>query len=214
MPQALEAEGLGCTLGNRRLFASLGFGLDDGQWLMLTGSNGSGKSTLLRILAGLVLPTAGEVRWQGRPRRPGDAHWHACVVYQGHAAGWKELLTTRENLEMQSRLDLPRATTGERRQAVEHAIARVGLQRQRNLPFGRLSAGQRRRVGLARLVLSRRPLWLLDEPTTALDVDGRQLFADILDAHLGAGGSAVVATHLDFPAAAPARPLRLDEAAR
>lgn len=206
---ALAATGLGCTLGNRRLFAELGFALDAGRWLMLTGANGSGKSTLLRILAGLVAPTQGEVHWQGQPRRAGDPAWNAVFVYQGHAAGWKDQLTARENLETQAWLDL-----GDRRratEAVDAAIAEVGLQRQRNLPFARLSAGQRRRLGLARLALAPRPLWLLDEPTTALDTEGQALFAGLLDRHLARGGCAVVATHLDFPTSSPSVPLRLGQ---
>lgn len=206
---ALQVDGLGCTLGNRELFASLTFSLDDGHWLMLTGANGSGKSTLLRILAGLVMPIGGTIRWRGEVRRRGDPEWNGRFAYQGHSAGWKELLTARENLAMQARLDRPDAPGRELTDAADRAIARVGLVRQRNLPFGRLSAGQRRRLGLARLAMSARPLWLLDEPTTALDTDGQQLFAGLLDEHLGAGGCAVVATHLDFPTRSPSIPLRL-----
>ncbi|HWS74335.1 MAG TPA: heme ABC exporter ATP-binding protein CcmA [Quisquiliibacterium sp.] len=209
---ALQAIDLGCTLGNRRLFGGLNFAVDPGRWLMLTGANGSGKSTLLRIVAGLVVPTAGEIRWQGLARRAGEPRWHASFVYQGHSAGWKEQLTTRENLEMQAWLDLagrPRSDTGA---AVDAAIERVGLVRQRRLPFARLSAGQRRRLGLARLALVARPLWLLDEPTTALDTDGQRLFAELLDRHLAGGGCAVVATHLEFPTASPSLPLHLGPA--
>ena len=204
---ALEAIDLGCTLGHRRLFANLGFTLEAGRWLMLTGTNGAGKSTLLRILAGLIRPDSGEIRWQGHPRRAGDPHWNACLLYQGHATGWKEALSTQENLELQAWLDLadPRGLAS----AVESAIARVGLQRQRRLPFGRLSAGQRRRLGLARLALAPRPLWLLDEPTTALDTDGQALFAALLEEHLERGGCAVVATHLVVPTRAAPHPLRL-----
>lgn len=209
--RALEASGLACTLGSRRLFASLGFAVGAGQWLMLTGSNGSGKSTLLRILAGLVMPSAGEIRWRGDVRRAADPGWHANFVYQGHATGWKELLTARENLLMQAWLDLPSVDAAQREIVVDRAITRVGLTRQRNLPFARLSAGQRRRVGLARLALSTRALWLLDEPTTALDTDGQRLFAELLDAHLNTGGTAVVATHLDFPTSSEALSLRLGE---
>lgn len=209
---ALQAEALGCTLGNRELFADLAFTLADGHWLMLTGTNGSGKSTLLRILAGLVLPTSGTVRWRGVLRRQGDPGWNAQLAYQGHASGWKELLTARENLALQARLDRPDASDRELSDSAERAIARVGLVRQRNLPFGRLSAGQRRRLGLARLAMSMRPLWLLDEPTTALDTDGQRLFAGLLDEHLGEGGCAVIATHLDFPTRSPSIPLRLGRA--
>ena len=206
---ALAARALACTLGNRALFASLGFELPEGRWMMLTGVNGSGKSTLLRIVAGLVAPASGEILWRGQARRTSDPRWNAQFTYQGHATGWKDLLTVRENLALQASLDLPSSPAAELAGAIDRAVTRVGLGRQRNLPFVRLSAGQRRRVGLARLAMSTRTLWLLDEPTTALDTDGQRLFAELLDAHLGRGGCAVVATHLDFPTRAPAIPLRL-----
>lgn len=208
----LEGRALACTLGTRRLFQSLDFTLSPGQWIMLTGANGAGKSTLLRIIAGLVAPTGGQVLWQGEARDARDPAWHARVVYQGHANGWKEQLSARENLLMQARLDLPAESPAQREAAADAAIERVGLTRQRRLAFVRLSAGQRRRLGLARLALSRRPLWLLDEPTTALDTDGQKLFAGLLDEQAGRGGCALVATHLDFPTASPSRPLRLGEA--
>ena len=209
----LQASGLACTLGTRRLFTSLDFTLASGQWLMLTGANGAGKSTLLRIVSGLLAPSAGEIRWRGEVRDPHAPRWHSAFVYQGHSTGWKEQLSARENLSMQAWLDLGQAPLAERDAAADRAIERVGLVRQRNLPFARLSAGQRRRLGLARLPFSKRPLWLLDEPTTALDTAGQKLFAGLLDEHLGRGGCAIVATHLDFPTASPARPLRLGEPA-
>lgn len=205
----LQADALACTVGHRTLFAGLDFALDTGQWLMLTGPNGSGKSTLLRLLAGLATPAAGEVRWAGRPRRAADPAWHAMVLYQGHATGFKEQFTASENLAMQAALDLADPGAGRLADAVVAALERVGLTRQRNLPFARLSAGQRRRLGLARLALAGRPLWLLDEPTTALDADGQRLFAGLLDDYLAAGGCAVVATHLAFPTARAPLPLRL-----
>lgn len=205
----LQARALGCTMGHRKLFEALHFTIDAGQWLMLAGPNGSGKSTLLRILAGLMSPESGEVWWQGAPRKAGDPLWNASVLYQGHANGWKEQLSTAENLAMQAGLDQGAGTSGASMQAIDSALERVGLARQRRLAFARLSAGQRRRLGLARLVLIRRPLWLLDEPTTALDTDGQQLFGEVLDAHLDAGGCAVIATHLPFPAAREPQALRL-----
>ena len=208
----LSCRGLACTMGNRTLFTDLDLDLPASQWLMLTGDNGSGKSTLLRIIAGLIRPSAGDVRWQDRPRRAGDPDWHSVVLYQGHASGWKDTLTARENLLQQAWLDLGAA--GDHEPAVDAALDRVGLGRQRHLPFLRLSAGQRRRVGLARLVLGRRPLWLLDEPNTALDTDGQVLFAHLLDQHLVAGGCAVVATHLEVPSQRDARVIRLQAPAR
>lgn len=210
----LQASELACTLGYRTLFTDLGFTVDAGQWLMLTGTNGSGKSTLLRLVAGLVAPTAGTLRWRGEPRSATDPRWHASIVYQGHAFGWKDQLSTAENLAMQAALDMGVGHPSTGASSVASALERVGLARQRRLAFARLSAGQRRRLGLARLVLVRRPLWLLDEPTTALDTDGQRLFAGLLDAYLGEGGCALIATHLEFPTAMPAVHLRLGEAAR
>jgi heme exporter protein A len=209
----LQARALGCTMGHRRLFERLDFSLAAGQWLMLAGPNGSGKSTLLRILAGLSSPDSGDVLWQDQPRRRGDPLWHATLLYQGHANGWKEQLGTRENLAMQAALDFGPGGLGSTGREIDSALARVGLARQHRLPFARLSAGQRRRLGLARLALVRRPLWLLDEPTTALDSDGQQLFGELLDAHLDTGGCAVIATHLPFPAAREPQALRLGERA-
>ena len=208
----LACLGLACTLGTRRLFTDLEFSVESGQWLMLTGDNGSGKSTLLRIIAGLIRPDAGAVHWQGAPRKAGDPAWNAAMLYQGHATGWKELLTARENLQQQAWLDLGPDT--DHAAGVEAALDRVGLGRQRDLPFMRLSAGQRRRVGLARLAFAQRPLWLLDEPNTALDTAGQALFADLLDTHLAGGGCAVVATHLEVPSQRDARVLRLQAPAR
>jgi len=206
----LAATGLACSLGNRTLFQGLDLAAAPGQWLALTGENGAGKSTLLRILAGLLRPVAGTLTWQGAPVRAGDPAWHAQLLYQGHASGWKELLSAEENLAQQAELDLAALDAAERRRRVDAALTRAGIARQRRLPFARLSAGQRRRVALARLALGPRPLWLLDEPNTALDADGQTLFAALLDEHLAAGGCAVVASHLPVPARHAGIGLRLD----
>ncbi|MBU6272765.1 MAG: cytochrome c biogenesis heme-transporting ATPase CcmA [Betaproteobacteria bacterium] len=210
----LSAEGLVCSLGNRTLFNGLSLAVSPGQWLALTGENGAGKSTLLRILAGLLRPAAGTLHWQGRPMRAGDPDWHAQVLYQGHASGWKDLLSAQENLAQQAELDLAGLGSAQRRQRVDAALTRAGIARQRRLSFARLSAGQRRRVALARLALGPRPLWLLDEPNTALDADGQTLFAALLDEHLAAGGCAVVASHLPVPARHAGIGLRLEGAPR
>ena len=205
----LVASGLACTLGARRLFAGLDFSLEGGGWLELVGDNGSGKSTLLRIVAGLIAPQDGRLSWAGQPVRRGDPAWHACLLYQGHASGWKDAFGARENLLLQSLLDLPGVDAAERERRIDAALDRAGIARQRHLPYARLSAGQRRRIALARLALADRPLWLLDEPNTALDAQGQALFAELLDAHLAAGGCAIVATHLPVPAMGPRATLRL-----
>ncbi len=204
----LETRALACVAGYRPLFASLDLRIASGQWTMLVGANGSGKSTLLRTIAGLARPAAGEIRWRGTPRRVNDAEWRAQCVYQGHAAGWKDAFDVRENLSMQLALDGLQPGAG----AVDAAIDRVGLTRQAKLPFARLSAGQRRRVSLARLSCSHgRALWLLDEPGTALDADGLRLLGALIDAHLHEGGLALVATHQPLPCAETPTRLSLDD---
>lgn len=201
----LAVEGLACAAGIRTLFEGIGFVLGPGQWIRLGGPNGCGKSTLLRALAGLGRPTAGTIRWRGEPVGDARQRWHAAFTYQGHLAGCKDSLDAAENLRWQLALDGEPAAPPRLREL----LARVGLERQARIDYRRLSAGQRRRLGLARLVASRRPLWLLDEPTTALDAAGQALFGEILEAHLQAGGLAICATHLELPVAIPAIRLEL-----
>lgn len=201
----LEVEGLACAAGIRNLFEGIGFTLEPGQWIRLGGPNGCGKSTLLRALAGLGRPTAGTVRWRGTPTSQARGQWHAAMAYQGHLPGCKDSLGAAENLRWQLALDGEPASPGRLREL----LGRVGLERQARLAYQRLSAGQRRRLGLARLVAIERPVWLLDEPTTALDAAGQALFGEILDAHLRGGGLAICATHLDLPVASAAIRLEL-----
>ena len=204
----LETRALACAAGYRTLFASLDLRIDPGNWTMLVGANGSGKTTLLRTIAGLARPIAGEILWHGAPRRVDDAEWRAQSVYQGHASGWKDAFDVRENLSMQLALDGLRVSPD----TIDAAIERVGLARQSKLPFARLSAGQRRRVSLARLSCSQgRALWLIDEPGTALDVDGLQLLGALIDTHLHEGGLALVATHQALPCAETPSRLSLDD---
>ena len=190
----LRVEQLCCARGPRELFRDLSFSADAGDAVIITGPNGSGKTTLLRALAGLTSPIAGSVRW-----KEGDAAGQRA--YLGHAAGWKESLSVTENLRLAWQLDAESAANGE--SALAAALARVGLERQRNLPVARLSQGQKKRLHLARLSRSTRPLWLLDEPGAALDDHGIALLADVVAAHLRQGGVAAIATHqpLDIAAA-------------
>ncbi len=206
--EGLETRALACAAGWRTLFSALDLRIVPGQWTMLVGANGSGKSTLLRTIAGLARPLAGQVLWRGALRRIDDAEWRAQCVYQGHAPGWKDAFDVRENLSMQLALDgLPIGAD-----LLDDAIERVGLARQAKLPFGRLSAGQRRRVSLARLSCSHaRKLWLLDEPGTALDADALRLLGALIDEHLRDDGLALVATHQPLPCAATPTRLSLDD---
>ena len=178
----LSLSSVACAAGRRTLFEGLSIELVPGQWAALRGHNGSGKSTLLRCVAGLSQALKGEIKTQGR------------MLYQSHFAGWKESFTPLENLAWQAQLE-----GGASSMSIHKALTRVGLAEQANLGFTRLSAGQKRRVSLARLLLSPSPIWLLDEPSTALDQQGQSLFGDILGEHLSQGGIGLVATHLEFP---------------
>lgn len=193
----LTIDTLSCAAGYRLLFKDLSFSIDQGQWIKLTGPNGSGKTTLLRAIAGLVRPVSGSVYWRGRRREVGDPDWHAQMLYQGHSAGWKDGLGARDNLALQRALDSGIACAPDGDASVLDALLeRCGLAGRGALPYARLSAGQRRRLSLARLAGSQHHLWLLDEPGTALDAQGQALFEKILSEHLRRGGCAVIATHL------------------
>ena len=196
----LEAQDLAARRGDATLFAGVSFGLAPGHALVVTGANGSGKTTLLRIAAGLTQPVQGSVRWQGSVVHPFDAALRSAALFIGHAPALKDELTAEENLASLAVLHGAAAD----RSATREALAAWSLSRQRALPARVLSQGQRRRVGLARLKLARRPLWLLDEPATALDTAGVAELQRTLADHLARGGIAVIATHqeLALPAAA------------
>lgn len=187
---AFAAHDLTCIRGERLLFAGLSFAVSPGRMLVLRGPNGSGKTSLLRLCAGLLPAAQGHLAWQGQ--RVEDAHGLARhLAWLGHAEALKPALTVRENLSFWARFA---GQAG----AVDAALAALDLVALADLPARFLSAGQRRRVALARLVAADRKLWLLDEPTTALDSAAVALFAALLRAHLSAGGLAIAATHLDF----------------
>lgn len=194
----LEAHDLAARRGTARLFSGLGLRVGAGEALVVTGANGRGKTTLLRMLAGLTLPEAGEIRLDGTRVAPASPALRSAVAFVGHAPALKDELSARENLA--SLAALSGETVGDA--ALDAALDRVALGRRASLPARALSQGQRRRVGLARLALSRRRAWVLDEPATALDAEGVGLLESLLAGHLDAGGLAVVATHA--PIALPA----------
>ena len=200
----LEARNLACSRGAARLFRDVSFEATAGEWVALRGPNGSGKTTLLRCLAGLAHADAGEAIWNGVATAREREAFRAHLLYAGHLPGIKDDLSAEENL--QSSLALRGVATDEG--AMREALATVGLAARRKLPARKLSAGQRRRIGLARLSLDPAPLWMLDEPLTALDDEGQALFERLLARHLAQGGLAVISTHHAL-APAPAREVRL-----
>jgi heme exporter protein A len=186
----LQATSLAAFRGERLVFRDVDFAIAAGGALLLVGPNGSGKSTLLRLLAGLLRPAAGELRWNGESALS-DLPSHARrIAYAGHQDAVKLGLTAAENLRFAARLT--GADTGD-------ALAAVGLGDLAELPARMLSAGQKRRLALARLMLSRAPIWLLDEPTLGLDTASVERFGVMLGEHRGRGGLVIAATHLALP---------------
>ncbi len=210
----LRAEGLALSRGERRLFSNLSFSLEAGGLLRLLGPNGSGKSSLLRGLLGLAPLVAGSLSVGTPPRPLRPRALCAAALYQGHASGAKGELTALENLELSAALD-GTVAPGDAGALLRESLATVGLARQRDIETRRLSQGQRQRLALARFALALhrpvRPLWLMDEPSAALDAEGSALLVRMLGEHLARGGAAIVATHLPVaPESGHVDELRLD----
>src|SRR5580658_10014428 len=186
----LQAHDLAAFRGERLVFRDLDFAVAAGGALVLAGPNGSGKSTLLRLLAGLGRLAAGQVLWSGEDALADLTEHAARVTYVGHLDAVKPGLTAEENLRFAARV-------GGGQTAM--ALAAFGLTALAELPARMLSAGQKRRLALARLALSAAPLWLLDEPTLGLDVASVERFGGVLAAHRARGGMIVAATHLPLP---------------
>jgi heme exporter protein A len=206
---SLRAKNLTLTRGGRSLFTNLDFAISRGEALVLRGANGSGKTSLLRVLAGLTIADDGAISWGDEIWKTTSPARRANVLYLGHANALKEELTTAENLADGLGFDGVNVSIDSQHQALE----RVGLATRRDLQARRLSQGQKRRIGLARLLLAQKPVWLLDEPTNALDAEGVALFTEIVDEHLARGGMACIATHLTMQIHAPVRELNLAESA-
>ncbi len=203
----LVARALTLTRGARTLFADLSFQISAGEALILRGANGVGKTSLIRVLAGLTEADEGNIAIKGEIVKPLAVHQRNSVLAIGHANQLKDDFTTLENLADQLQLDAITADQDAQLQALSH----VGLLDRRHVLARRLSQGQKRRIGLARLRLSDKPIWLLDEPTNALDADGVALFVEMVDAHLARGGAAVIATHLLLPLAGVTHELQMRE---
>ncbi len=188
---ALQIDALSCVRGDRTLFRDLDFDLKAGELLHLKGENGSGKTTLLRALAGLLLPESGEIRWHGDNIRRLREEYSRHLLYLGHLNGIKGDLTAVENLRIAAVLDGFRLTESR----AWEVLGEIGLRGHEDLPSKHLSQGQKRRVALARLLVNRASLWVLDEPFTALDVAAVQLLQEVIRRHIYSGGLAVVTTH-------------------
>jgi len=197
----LEAAHLTCQRGERTLFTDLSFSLGAGELLQVAGPNGSGKTSLLKLLCGLTPPVAGEIRWQGTPARGED--FRRQLFYLGHQHAVKEELSALENLRISA--DLAGEPLSDAK-ALD-ALGRIGLAGREHLPAKVLSQGQKRRVVLARLLVSKAPLWILDEPLTALDVGAVDLIQSHLAEHLTNQGLVVLTTHqaLHVPGVIPRR---------
>lgn len=195
-------EDLSCERGGRLVFAGVGFSLAAGEALVLRGPNGAGKSSLLRVMAGLTPPQRGRLLWGGEGIDQDLVAHHGRLRLIAHGDAVKPALSLVENLRLWSALVLPGdGTLRERR--CRHALDHFGLARLAEMPARYLSAGQRRRLALARLLLAPAPLWLLDEPRTALDADGTARLDAAIAAQRGEGGIVVLALHGGpFPAGA------------
>jgi heme exporter protein A len=184
----LIADQFGAKRGGETIFSDVSFELGSGDGLVVTGPNGAGKSTLLRALAGLLPTSEGAIRLEGGTEDfPTIA---AACHYLGHENGMKKALTVFENLAFW------REFLGSPHLAIDEALEMVGLDTIGHLPFGYLSTGQKRRIAIARLLVSYRPLWLLDEPTSGLDKHSEMQFIALMKAHLEDGGMIIAATHL------------------
>ncbi|WP_439367566.1 heme ABC exporter ATP-binding protein CcmA [Bradyrhizobium sp. DASA03005] len=194
----LSGHGLRCVRGGREVFAGLDFAAVSGEAVAVVGRNGSGKTSLLRLIAGLLVPAGGTIALDGGD---GELTLAEQCHYLGHRDALKPALSVAENLTFWADF-----LGGERFDAAD-SLAKVGLDHATHLPAGFLSAGQRRRLSLARLLTVRRPVWLLDEPTNALDVAGQDMFSGLMREHLAGGGMIVAATHA--PLGVDSRELRI-----
>jgi heme exporter protein A len=187
----LEISNLACSRGDHQLFSGLNFSLSAGELLQVQGVNGSGKTSLLRTLCGFIMPDAGEIRWRGQNIRELDEEYYAEMVYLGHLNAIKDELNALENLRINAGLA---GCVVDEKQAVA-VLRRMGLRGRETLPVKVLSQGQRRRVALARLLVGDAPLWILDEPLTALDVGAVGMMQELIGEHLAKGGMVIYTTH-------------------
>ncbi|MDA9982448.1 cytochrome c biogenesis heme-transporting ATPase CcmA [Gammaproteobacteria bacterium] len=189
----LKVENLGCERNDRYLFSGLNFELASGELIRVDGANGSGKTTLLRMASGLLPVDEGIVCWGDRPIQKNRADYMSELLFVGHKTGIKDELTAEENLRIDHSL-----AGGQSGVSYESALDRLDIAQCRHQLCRQLSAGQRQRVALARLLISVVRLWVLDEPLTALDRSAQNIVRDMLEEHVGAGGMALITSHQDL----------------
>lgn len=204
LSDGLSASDLTLFRGERCLFQGVSFSLLPGQLLVLEGANGSGKTSLLKAIVGMLELDSGDIAWQGKPVRDERQAFHASLVWTSHRTGLKADLTLMENLNFEATLRPQRTDID-----IDAVLDRLGIAGLRTLPLRSLSAGQQRRVALARVLLADVPLWLMDEPFTNLDRDGRALVSELIDQHVRNQGLCVIAAHQDVDIGQPMQKIAL-----
>lgn len=203
MTAKLSGDNLTLIRGEMCLFEGLGFALKSGELLLLEGRNGCGKTSLMRAIAGMLSLETGQIFWNDVPVLKQRQTFHGALVWLAHRTGLKGDLNMLENLHFEESL------RPQSERDPEEVYERLGIERLRRLPLRSLSAGQQRRVALARMLLANVPLWLMDEPFTNLDREGRKLVMELVEEHLGTGGMCVMAAHQDIEINAPVTKIRL-----
>lgn len=203
MADLLSGDNLCLIRGDRCLFQDLKFALNPGELLNVEGVNGSGKTSLLRAVAGLLDLESGVIEWNGQSVIRHPQQFRASLVWFAHRTGFKGDLTPEQNLRFEAGLRVFQS------EDFEGALERVGVTNSSGLPVRALSAGQQRRVGLARMILSGAPLWMMDEPFTNLDTDGQSLVRELVNEHLKSGGICAMASHQVVSIDAPTHTVQL-----